>query len=175
MSKKKFRTTYILIAIFAVLFLFVYFFEKDKEVVDEDEIETFQVVDMDLNEIKQIKFSFEDKNTIVEKDGEDWKITKPIKYKARKEKLQEVVTEINNSESEQKFIPENLKDYGLDDPTTTLVFTKNDDEKIKYLVGNLNPQQTKVYVKSSLGDEIYLVDSNLETSIRLDDENLKQD
>lgn len=175
MALNKFKTTYILIAIFAILFLFVYFYEKDRVIVDENEIETHQVIQLNQENIKQIKFSYENKVTIVKKDDDKWQITKPIKYQARTQKIEEVIVELNNLESEQKFIAEKLSDYGLDDPTTQVKVTTNDDEQIEIILGNLNPQQDKVYLKTSLGDEIYLVDSTIESRLRLNDEVLKED
>ncbi len=175
MSSKKFRTTYILIAIFAVLFLFVYFYEKDRLVKDPEEIETYQIIQIEESEIKQIKFSYDNKETIVKKDGEDWKIIKPIKYKARQQKISDIITEVNNAESEQKFESDNLAEYGLDNPTTEIIFTKNSDEEISLIIGNLNPQQTKAYIKTSLNNKIYLVDSMFESRLRVDDEILKED
>lgn len=175
MALNKFKTTYILIAIFIILFLFVYFYEKDRVIVDENEVETHQVIQLDQENIKKIKFSYEDKTTIVIKDNDKWQITKPIKYQARTQKIEEVITELNNLESEQKFMAENISEYGLDDPTTQIDVTTNDDENIKIMLGNLNPQQNKVYLMTSLDDEIYLVDSTSENRLRLNDEVLKEE
>jgi len=175
MSSKKFRTTYILIATFIILFLFVYFYEKNRIVKNEDEIETHQIIQIDENEIKEIKFTNAEKETVVVKEEDGWKIIKPIKYQARQQKISEIIEEINNARSEQKIMSDDLSEYGFDQSIVSLLFIKNDGESIEIIFGGPNPQQTDIYVKTSISDEIFLVDSFLENRLRLDDEILKED
>jgi len=85
MALRKFQTTFILVAVFAALLAFVYFFEKDREVKDEADLteETFDVINIDKDQVKEITFEQPDKKTRVVKEGEGWKIVEPITYQAR--------------------------------------------------------------------------------------------
>ena len=175
MASVKFKTTYILIAIFAILFLFVYFYEKDREIMDENEIETYKVAEINIEEVKQIKFIQDEKNTVVKKEGNKWNITKPIKYQARTSKIEDVIKEINNMEASQKFSADNLSEFGLDSVANKVIITTSNDEKLEMLFGDPNPDQSKIYLKASSSDEIFLVDAQVENSLSLDEEVLKED
>jgi hypothetical protein len=175
MALSKFKTTFILFIIFLALFTFVYFFEKDREVKKEGEIETFKVIEIDKEEAEEITFKFANKLTKVVKEGEAWMLVEPIKYKARANKIDSLLDEINDMEAEQKIEAGELSEFGLDKPRVKVVVKFKDDNAKEILIGDKNPQETKVYLKTSESDQIFLVDSYMNNRLRLDEEALKED
>lgn len=177
MILKKFQTTFILVAVFAALLAFVYFFEKDREVKDESELteETFDVINIDKAQVKEIVFEQTDKKTRVVKEGEGWKIVEPITYQARTGKIDETLDTINELTATQEIPAGDLAEYGLNEPTIKVVLTMQDDSQSEILLGDKDLQETSIYVKTSARDTVYLADILIETQLRLDEEVLKED
>jgi len=175
MALSKFRTTLILVAVFAVLLAFVWFFEKDREVKQEGELETYDVMEISKDDVKEVTFEYSDKKTKVVKEENDWKLVEPIKFKARGTKIEEIIEEINNLEANQKVESTDLGEFSLDEPNIKVVLVLQDGSSKELLIGSKNPQETSVYVKTSDSDFIYLVNPTVETRLRLDEEVLKED
>ncbi|MFH2105575.1 MAG: DUF4340 domain-containing protein [Parcubacteria group bacterium] len=177
MALKKFQTTFILVAVFAALLAFVYFFEKDREVKDEADLieETFNVIDFDKAQVKEITFEQTDKKTRVVKEGEGWKIVEPITYQARAGKIDETLDSINELEATQEITEGDLAEYGLDKPIIKITLLMQDDSQQEILLGDKSPQETSIYVKASTSDSVYLVNTLIETKLKLDEEVLKED
>lgn len=177
MALKKFRTTLMLVAVFAALLAFVYFFEKDREVKEESELveKTYNVIDFAKADVKEIVFEQTDKKTRVVKEGEEWKIVEPINYKARANKIEETLDVINELEATQEITAGELAEFGLAEPLIKVTLTMTDDTQSEILLGDKNPQETNIYVKTSLKDTVYLANTLIETQLKLDEEVLKED
>lgn len=176
MSLSKYKTTIILLIVFIALLAFVYFFERNRANVKEEEIETYKILEFEKEKVKKISFNFNNKETVLEKDGyQVWQIIKPIRYKAREGKIDNVFDEINKMEAEQKFESENLSEFGLKDPSLKISLVFDDDIEKTISFGDQNLEETKIYVKTSDSKEIFLVDAFIKNRLKLDEEVLKED
>ena len=173
MLSSKFRTTLILVAVFAVLLAFVWIFEKDREVKKEGELETYDVITVNKDEVKEVIFEHSDQKTRVVKEGDDWKLVEPIEYKARTQKIEETIEEIDQLEANQLIESDDLQEFGLEEPQVKVTLVMNDNSVQELLIGNDNPQETSVYVKAS--GNIYLTAKTIESRLKLDEEVLKED
>ncbi|MBU1178668.1 DUF4340 domain-containing protein [Patescibacteria group bacterium] len=178
MALKKFQSTLVLVVVFAALLVFVYFVEKDREVKDEKEVaeETYNVIDIDKTQVKEIIFEQPDKKTRVIKEGEGWKIIEPITYQARASKIDETLDTINKLEGNQKIDSTDLTEFKLDKPVVKVTLLMKNDTQYEILLGDKNPQESGIYVKTSTQAAVYLANNTLiETQLKLDEEVLKED
>lgn len=175
MALAKFRTTLILVAVFAALLAFVWFFEKDREVKQEDELETYDILAVDRSMVKEIIFEQTDKKTKVVKGENGWQLTEPIKFKARASKIEETLDELGNLVANQRIESDSLGEFGLDKPAIKIVMVLTDGSSQELLIGDKNPQATSIYVKASSSNYIYLADTVIETQFKLDETVLKED
>jgi len=173
MLSSKFRTTLILVVVFAVLLAFVWFFEKDREVKKEGELETYNVITINKDEVKEVVFEYGDQKTKVVKEGNDWQLAEPIKYQARDQKIEDIIEEIDELEANQLIESDDLSEFGLDEPEVKVLLVMDDNSTKELLVGNDNPQETSVYIKAD--DTIYLTAKTIRSRLKLNEEVLKED
>ena len=177
MALKKFRTTFLLVLLFAALLAFVYFFERDREVRKDRDLEeqTYDLVNFDKSQVKEIVFEQTDKKTKVIRENDDWKIIEPITYKARTSKVDETLDKINELIATQEIVSDDLVEFGLDKPIIKITLVMQDDSHLEVILGDKNLQETSLYIKTSLSNNIYLTNTLIETQLKLDEEILKED
>ena len=177
MALKKFRTTFLLVLLFAALLAFVYFFERDREVRKDRDLEeqTYDLVNFDKSQVKEIVFEQTDKKTKVIRENDDWKIIEPITYKARTNKIDETLDKINELIATQEIVSDDLVEFGLDKPIIKITLVMQDDSHLEVILGDKNLQETSLYIKTSLSNNIYLTNTLIETQLKLDEEILKED
>lgn len=177
MALQKFRTTLILVAVFAALLAFVYFFEKDREVKDQSSTEemTYDLINFDKEQVKEIIFEQSDKKTRVVKEGAGWKIVEPITYQARANKISDTLDKINELNGTQEIVSTDLAEFGLEEPGVKATLIMNNDTQHEISLGDKNLQESGIYVKVSTQDSVYLTNTLIETQLKLDEEIIKED
>ncbi|MBD3184670.1 DUF4340 domain-containing protein [Candidatus Poribacteria bacterium] len=163
----KFRNTLILLIVVIILFGLVYFLELRKPDKPEGKSRNLgEILAVEQDEIKGIELSYSDPNyqTIVcSKSSEGkWMIEKPLQAKADQREIQRLI-----SNPLEKLIqntiesPENLSEYGLDNPRVNIKFTLTNNESINIMLGDTVPTGNYAYVKKGSQPEIHLSPANI--------------
>jgi hypothetical protein len=121
-------------------------------------------------QVKQAVFTVKNSETGVTQEiklaqtNDLWKIVAPKEYNADKAKMVSLLSKVKNS-SIKEFIeenPENLAQYGLDQPTNTLSLLIGDDNTQKtLLLGNTDQTKKGVYAKYEAARNVFLVPMDL--------------
>ena len=120
------------------------------------------VMALDELEIQKIELRYLHGDDIVcQKRGFEWEMVKPLKTSADTGEVENVISAIRDLRAET-FVteePEDLSEYGLSQPGIQVFLTDDNGKSRALLVGKR--QGNSVYVKTSLSDSVYLVDSGI--------------
>lgn len=186
----RFKGTLILFLIFVVLLIFVFVFEKKRPTKTEEreeKKETFIVWDIKKEEIEKIKISFKDTEWEFIKEeqkckeddekckGETkWLVEKPKKFEAKKEKIDELLDNLAKLEGEKKLTPEKLSDFGLDKPKLKAKIFVKGGKQLEVLLGEDNPEKTKIYAKRADENYVFLVEQSLKDDLEVKEKELEK-
>lgn len=174
----RFKGTAILFLIFVVLFAFVLLFEKKRPTKTAEEAEskkeTFVVWDLKKDDIQKFEITFKDKIFEIAKEEDKWQVTRPSKFEAKKEKIDELLENLAKIEGEKKITGANLSDFGLDKPRLKAKLLLKDGKQFELLFGDDNPEKTKIYAKRADENYVFLVDQSLKSDLEIKEENLKK-
>lgn len=177
---KKYITTIILVALFLGLLGFFYIYEADKEDKDDGEdtlaTKTFDVWDINTDEVKLISIKQGDQDIEIKKQEDDtWKITKPKKEKADLEKINSILDEYKTIEGKGEEITyTELKEFGLEKPKGTVKLKFKDDSEKEIIFGDNSIDEVNIYAKSSERDMVFLADKYLYDKIKVKAADLKE-
>lgn len=172
----RFKGTAILVLIFAILLVFVLVFEKKKptKIKEEEKKETFVVWDINKDEIQKINIQFKDKEFEMIKEGEKWLQKKPKEFEAKKKKIDDLLENLTKLEGEKKIAAENLADFGLDKPELKAKIFLKDGRQFEVLLGNENPEKTKIYAKRADENYVFMVEQSLKSDLKVKEKELKK-
>jgi hypothetical protein len=146
---------------------YLYFFESERPVGDENAKK--KVFTYDAAKINQVQIkSSTGVVTELRKGANDvWTIVQPANAPADRNSISDVVTHLANLE-EQRVVDENaadLKAYGLAEPRLDVTFQVDGDKEPKrILLGEKTPAGSGMYAKLPSSNRIFLVDAALETA-----------
>ena len=177
---KKYITTIILVGLFLGLLAFFYIYEANKESKDEQEdtitTETFDVWDINTDEVKLITIKHGEVEIELNKQEDStWKITKPKEEKADIEKINSILDEYKKIEGKgEKIDAPSLTEFGLDKPKGTVKFKFNDDSEKEIIFGDNSIDEINIYTKTSDNEYVFLTDKFLYDKIKIKAEDLKE-
>jgi hypothetical protein len=153
------------IAFFSALLLlllgFYYFYEIRWTARQREKAEASKkVLNVDAEQVEQISLKKPDRVIILEKKGEDWFLTEPIKMRADTWAVEQIVDTLADGtwEREVSPLPEDLADFGLaDSKMEVTVCVKDLSGPYKVLVGGENPTGNMRYVRVNQEKRILLV------------------
>jgi hypothetical protein len=132
----------------------------DKKVND---LRDKKIVDFTDEEVKKIEITNANKEILLAKDGEDWKLEKPPAYKADAAQVRGLLSSLRSVRA-QDFIDNVGADptvYGLVPPTLSVsLYLGEDEAKKTVLVGGEKPEpggEKKRYLKRGEKDTVYVV------------------
>lgn len=174
--KKLFKPSFITLAIFVLLGIFVIFIDKGKKEKEEkvsifaQEVKEEDITKFELNDIEK------NTNIICEKSGSEiWKIVSPEKYETDKDTLNGIINNFINPAVDRKLTESSdLKNFGLDNPKFKIKVTTKDNKENVLIVGNLTPTQNLYYVKDQYKDQIYTVYSYCIDGMKKDIKSLRK-
>jgi len=171
----KFRSTYILLAVFLALLVYVVFGLQDGF---ESGTETgVKICEYPPDQIRQmdIRNKGEDVISVIAKDGGNWAITAPFAYPADEGTIKEVRTEFESLIADRMVEekPEDLSVYGLDEPVFHITVYTASGESLSLYIGDRTPVGSGYYVKTDK-DPVYVLNSNSVWNIRCRLEHLRE-
>jgi len=160
----KFKTTVILVAVFAALLAFILLFEsKSKGKKDEEK----KLVDLASADVEKMSLKKEDETIAFKKDEKgDWLIIEPLEAKADSYEVNRLAEDFSSLKFERLVEPEaaDQAKYGIPKKELTLWY-KNRPEPVKLLFGMENPIDNTIFSKKEGDPRIVLLASHLKTQL----------
>lgn len=157
----KFKTTFILLGIFILLFAAVYFFEfrSPKETDAKD-----MLISVDTDDVEKIIFIKDGQTIQFQREEEDWLITEPIEAKADKYEVNRLADDFTNLRIERvvEEEPSDLEKYGIPQKEIQ-IYTKGQDIPQKILIGMENPLDNTFFAKLTDETKVVLIPSSLKS------------
>lgn len=158
----------ILLLLLGAYFLLRYLNLEEENTEEEDTEETvFQIDAEDIRDIEIVS----GENTFDFSHGDDtWSYVQDESFPLSESAILDKVSTLTSISSSRTIEdPENLEDYGLEDPEVTATVTDAEGEQTKLALGSTNDAVSGCYM--SLNDDtskIYLVDTSLKTNLQFD-------
>ncbi len=163
----KFKTTLVLLAVFAILLAAVLFFEskgkKDSAAKDKENV----LVDLAAADIRRIELKRPDGAIALARDDKGiWQIVAPLVAKADATEADGLASSLAGLRLERVVDKEakDLKAYGLPGSEVSL-WVKDKDAPVKVLVGMENPLDKTLFAKREDDPRVVLVSSSLKTTL----------
>ena len=163
---KNSKSTFIYLAVAALLGGYIYFFERGP-VKPKDEDKKAKVFDHfvadDINDvtIENLGTTLTAQKTPIElkKDEKDvWQIISPQKFTADESTVRTMLTGVGDFDPDTVIDnPVHLKDYGLDPPSARCTLKSKTGASFVLLIGDKNMSSSSTYVKRGDKNSVYLV------------------
>lgn len=149
----------ILLLIAILLFLFIILYEKKLPSTEERKEKEKKIFSLKEENIDFLSFKGKDLSWEVKKEKDEWRLLKPIEYKADEYTINSIVSSIVELEKEKEIENLNLKDFQLDNPEAILKFkTKEGEEEI--LIGTKIPQINQMSIRVKGKSKNYFISSS---------------
>lgn len=160
------KRTLIVLLVLAGLGAYVYFVEvKGKQAEEKAEKAAKRLVPIEKEDIERLEIVNADKRMALSKADGKWRLTYPVTAPADTSVVEAVLTALTGAETKGSVKPEgdSLRAYGLLEPK--LFFTVGSPKQtVKLTVGRKSPVSQDTYVQVDGKPEIYLTNSNLDTT-----------
>ena len=126
-----------------------------------------KIVQLEKDKIVKIGLETPDHGKVeIQKPGNDWVITEPIRTKADKFAVDNLLASIADASAEKVIMEKDVKwdDYGLDKPDFT-VDVSTADKKAEIFFGAANPSKTSYYARVDNDPRLLLVADTLKISL----------
>lgn len=158
---KKFRGTFIALAIVLILAAYIVFTEREKPATGIGESVIFK---MAPDTIEEISIAHSETRVTVKKDDNDaWVITTPRTYETSQEAVKSLIQAIAEAEFDKEIEadPSDLEAFGLSAPDTGLEVKGNRGDKKTLLIGCATPVGSGYYVKRPDDTKVYVISTTL--------------
>ena len=149
----------ILSIVFAVLALYVYFFEtgpKEKPSISE---KAHKIMDFQLENAQEITLKTETEKIYFKKRGNQWQIISPVQSEARNDRVESLLSVFNYPVIRViSHHPSDLSEFGLDNPKIELgLKLKNQTDFHTLQIGSNAPRGLSSYARLAEKPEVFLV------------------
>jgi len=118
----------------------------------------------ETDKVKKLELTVDKSKAVAEVVDGNWKITQPAEYKADKDKITHIFTELDVTKIKE-FVeekPEDLSKYGLDNPSIRLTLWVGEDMAQRtLLLGKTDEAKKGIYAKREGADNVFLVPDDL--------------
>jgi len=155
----RFRSTLILLVVFAALGGYVYFAEyRGHDEREKQEASKKKLFSEPLKDVTALSLTFPDhKMSAVKKDDKHWEFTEPQGLDADSEEWDMLVSSLSQIEKGGAVSAStNLAQYGLDKPVVEVTAKLKDGKSVGVLFGSENPKKSDNYAKLADSPEVFL-------------------
>ncbi|MFI5398596.1 MAG: DUF4340 domain-containing protein [Candidatus Binatia bacterium] len=153
----RFRSTLVLLLLLAGLGAYVYWVEVPQS---EQEAKKKTLFEFKADDVTEVSLVFSDREIVVKKAGDDWKLTKPLEATADSTIVKNLISAIAEAEVKKTFDDaSNLAQYGLDQPFVKVTVKLKDKELPTILVGKSTPVGFSAYIKKADEPKVVLTTS----------------
>ncbi len=141
----RFRTTLVLLLILAGLGAYLYWMEFPRQ---QKEAEAKKLFAIKPDEIVEVRLRFQDRNILLRKTGEVWRLVEPLEAPADEITVKNLLNTIAECEVKREIEEAtDLKQFGLDPPFVTLELKLKDRELPAVAVGKNTPVGFSAYIQ----------------------------
>ncbi|MFQ6037762.1 MAG: DUF4340 domain-containing protein [Candidatus Aminicenantales bacterium] len=157
----KFRTTWILLAVFVVLLAVVYLLEFRGSTQESEEE---KLVSLSSDDVEKIVFKTGEETLTFEKKGEDWMMTSPLEAKADRYEVNRLAEDFADLAIQRvvEETPADLEKYGIPEKEV-LLYSKGDETPIRVLIGMENPLDQTFFAQREGETRVVLISSTLKS------------
>lgn len=166
MSKN--RKQMLVATLILAVFLAGYFGVKEynesvsKRQAEEAAAKVSEVTNFDIADVTAFSYSSADVEVSMKLDGEGWKCITDETLEIDTEKVESFLANFNAIESENEIADaENLEEFGLDTPMSSITFEFADGESLTCTVGGYNDVMAVYYFITDTSDAVYTVDGTV--------------
>jgi Domain of unknown function (DUF4340) len=163
----KWKNLAIVVAIFAALFAWVYFYEikgeKKREEAVEKEKKIFQFEEKD---IAQINVKNADGEFVLQKDKDNWKLVQPLATKADKSSADSLASDIAQAKTDRTLDEPNpnFKNFGLEPAVVKLTVKLGSGQTHQLELGDKDFSSSSVFARIPGQNKILVLSSSLHSS-----------
>lgn len=159
MKKQKIQ----LLVLLAVCVLCVggYFLIRSHDFETKEELPEVSVTDFNKDDVTELTVSGDNALKLVKGDDGVWTEASIPEEPIQQESVNMLLSEIDNITTSETVIesPEDLSQYGLDEPFRTITATLSDGTAVTIHAGAKSDLLSKYYVKTEGSETVYMVDS----------------
>lgn len=155
----RFRSTLILLVVFAALGGYVYFAEyRGHDEREKQEASKKKLFSEPLKDVTALSLTFPDhKMSAVKKDDKHWEFTEPQGLDADSDEWDMLVSSLSQIEKGGAVSAStNLAQYGLDKPVVEVTAKLKDGKSVGVLFGSENPKKSDNYAKLADSPDVFL-------------------
>ena len=152
---KRYRLTIILLAVFAALGAYVWFFERR-------EMSAPLAWRLEPARIQRIELAARGKTTVLSRRDGSWRITKPVSAPVDRGRMRRLLNRVSKLEIRRRIErPDNLKAYGLARPAAIVRVMLSGGERRELVLGVRTPDLSSAYAMNKGAAEVLLVEPAL--------------
>jgi hypothetical protein len=159
----RFRSTFALLGVFAILGGYVYFAEyRGRDVREQQEAAKKKLFSTPLKDVTGLSLAFPDHRiSAVKKDDKHWEISEPQGIEADSDEWDMLVSSLGQIERGTAVSGvSDFAQYGLDKPEVEVTAKLKDGHSVGVQFGKENPKKTDNYAKLSDSTEVFLSPAN---------------
>lgn len=159
-QKKQFAVICVLLVLCIAGFLLLRNHNKKQEEQEETE-ETFAVTELNVEDITSFSYYYHGEKLTFTKSGEDWLYEGDHSVDIDEDLITSMLSAAAGvTASDEVTEYEDLSEYGLEEPSNTIVLTTGEGDTTLYF-GSENEILSKTYIKTDASDTVYLTGSSL--------------
>jgi hypothetical protein len=152
---KRYRLTIILLAVFAALGAYVWFFERG-------EMSAPLAWRLEPARIQRIELAARGKTTVLSRRDGSWRITKPVSAPVDRGRMRRLLDRVSKLEIRRRIErPDNLKAYGLARPAAIVRVMLSGGERRELVLGVRTPDLSSAYAMNKGAADVLLVEPAL--------------
>lgn len=178
------KVTLVLLFLNVALFFFIFQFERHWRTEDSWKEARRRVLGAESADIRSLQITGPNLDLALEKRSDTWFVTKPIEWPAQDTAISRILNELQFLQHETSFLVrdlakngQSLADYGLDEPKLTVTFASGESGRTvtRLQLGDTTKDGVRLYLLSSDGERIHVVNQSFARSLALTFEELHAD
>jgi hypothetical protein len=182
------KVTLVLLFLNVALFFFIFYFERDWKIERSSLDARHRVLGVEAADIRRLEVTGTTPGTsyTLERRGDAWFLTSPVEWPANPVAVSHILNELQVLENVTSFSTRELQkngqklaDYGLDQPKLTLSFTSGEEgpaaRTTVLRIGDSVKVGDHLYLLSSDGEKVHVVNRSLADSLSLPFDELRSD
>lgn len=161
----RFRNTLFLFILLLAVGAYIYFVEQPRQ---EAAAKKTTLLEADIEDVTSVQLTYPDREVALVKDGDQWKMTKPVETRGDESAMKNIVNSVVTCEvtRELEDPSSDLKTYGLDTPFATITLGLKDGKQLpKVRFGNTTPVGASAYAKRDGEQAVLLTSSTCRTAV----------
>lgn len=173
-KKKGFIIALAVLVIFSALYFILKFLNLSEEET-ESETDVKKIFEIDAAEIAQIKLEYNENVYTFLHENDKWSYAEDMEFPLSESSILDFVSNVTSIESSRKIEnPEELTEYGLDNPEIKITVQDKNGKQVLLEFGNDNEAVGSCYVKKDGEKPIYLVDSTIKQKFGIEIKDLAE-